>query len=111
MKSDFVNDSRNKKEHEYLENVMKENEGKLPKSTTCCWSLGENLINYVMKQCFVSVNCKFALDLLSNVLKDCNNWGATIISSMFGHCISILICIYLFNNVYLKGPINMYNFT
>ena len=110
MESDFMNQKENAKEAQYLKRVCNKNDGKLPKTTTCCWSLRKNDQRYVMKQYFVSVDCNFALDISSNKLKDGCNWGATFYSAMFAHCTTVPIWIDEFNNIYMKGPKEMYNF-
>ena len=53
----------------YLNRVLKINKGKLPKSTTCCWTLRERIDDLTMKQYFIGVDAKFAWDLSSDILK------------------------------------------
>ena len=62
---------------------MKKNNQKLPKSTTCCWTLRKDYLNFTMKQYFVGVNAKFAYDLSSDILRNGNNAGATFLLSVF----------------------------
>ena len=63
-----------------------------------------------MKQYFVGIDIKFALDLPSDKLNNGNNIGATFLSSMFYHVTSLPIWIDKHNMIHLKGPPDMYNF-
>ena len=69
MNSDYLNDRKHVEEKRYLMNIMKLSGGKLPKSTTCCWTLRKDNPNFIMKQYFVGVDGMFAYDLSSDVLK------------------------------------------
>ena len=108
--SDYLNNSKHLKEKLYLMNIMKLSGGKLPKSTTCCWTLRKDNPNFIMKQYFIGVDGMFAYDLSSDVLKNENNAGATFMSSLFFHLTSVPIWIDVRNNIHLRGPENMYNF-
>ena len=110
MNSDYFNDRKHVEEKRYLMNIMKLSGGKLPKSTTCCWTLRKDNPNFIMKQYFVGVDGMFAYDLSSDVLKNENNAGATFMSSLFFHLTSVPIWIDVRNNIHLRGPENMYNF-
>ena len=94
----------------YLDKVRRLNKGKLPKSTTCCWTLRKDHERLVMKQYFVGVDGKFALDLSSDMLKNGKDVGATFMSSMFNHCTSVPIWIDGDDKIHLLGPVDMYNF-
>ena len=63
-----------------------------------------------MKQYFVGVDGKFALDLSSDMLKNGKDVGATFMSSMFNHCTSVPIWIDGDDKIHLLGPVDMYNF-
>ena len=110
LNSDYLNNSKHLKEKQYLMNIMKLSGGKLPKSTTCCWTLRKDHPNFIMKQYFVGVGGMFAYDLSSNVLKSENNAGATFLSSAFFHLTSVPIWIDERNMIHLRGPEKMYNF-
>ena len=94
----------------YVNRVRRLNEGNLPKSTTCCWTLRKNSDHLVMKQYFVGVDGKFALDLSSDILKDGKQVGSTFLSSMFNHCTSAPIWIDSKHDIHMLGPAEMYNF-
>ena len=97
-------------ERRYINLVLKFSNGKLPKSTTCCWSLRGNCSKYKMFQYFVAPDHRFAIDLSSENLKDHKNVGATFLSSLFNHVTSIPIWIDDEGKYFLKGPREMYNF-
>ena len=94
----------------YVNTVRRLNEGNLPKSTTCCWTLRKNSDQLVMKQYFVGVDGKFALDLSSDILKDEKQVGSNFLSSMFNHCTSAPIWIDSEHGIHMLGPAEMYNF-
>ena len=89
---------------------MKVNKGRLPKSTTCCWTLRQNHPFFEHYQYFVGPELFFALNLSSLVFGNNINVGATFMSSMFEHCTTIPIWIDINGLYHLKGPRNMYNF-
>ena len=110
MNSDFISHPERKKIWTYINKIYEKNMGSLPKSTTCCWSLRQNSTEYIMKQYFVGIDTKFALNLSSDKLNLGHNVGATFLSSMFYHVTSSPIWIDKQGMIHLKGPSNMYNF-
>ena len=94
----------------YVNRVRRLNEGNLPKSTTCCWNLRKNSDQLVMKQYFVGVDGKCALDVSSDILKYGKQVGSNFLSSMFNHCTSVPIWIDSKHGIHMLGPAEMYNF-
>ena len=94
----------------YIKRVCLHTNGKLPKSTTCCWSLRSEDMNFKLVQYFVLFDYDIAYDLSSNFNSDSMNIGATFMSSLFNHCTSIPIWIDKSGHIHLVGPKNMYNF-
>ena len=94
----------------YIKRVCLQTNGKLPKSTTCCWSLRSEDMNFKLVQYFVLFDYDIAYDLSSNFNSDSMNIGAKFMSSLFNHCTSIPIWIDKSGHIHLVGPKNMYNF-
>ena len=94
----------------YLKHVMELNNGKLPKSTTCSWSLRKNYKEFLHVQYFVGSDFFGAFDLSSNILRNGSNAGATFLSSMFAHSTSSPIWVDNNGLYHLRGPKDMYNF-
>ena len=94
----------------YIGELMKETNGYLPKSTTCCWSLRKEMSEFCHIQYFVDIDHGYAYDLSSPLLSNNNNIGATFQSSLFRHCTTVPIWKDLNGNYHLHGPDQMYNF-
>ena len=69
-----------------------------------------NSKDYILKQYFVGIDAKFALDLSLEKLNNNCNVGANFLSFMFYHVTSSPIWIDKQNLVHLKGPSDMYDF-
>ena len=94
----------------YIDSLMKENKGYLPKSTTCCWCLREDSPDYCLVQYFVDIDNGYAFDLSSSLLSGKRSVGATFQSSLFRHCTTVPIWIDIHGKYHMKGPKTMYNF-
>ena len=94
----------------YINRVLQQTNGNLPKSTTCCWSLRTENVKYRLVQYFILHDYRVAYDVSSNVTSSSFNIGATFMSSMFNHCTSVPIWIDQDDNIHLVGPKHMYNF-
>ena len=97
-------------ENRYINEILRDCNNNLPKSTTCCWSLRKKYDGLKLLQFFVSPELKFGLNLSSQILFNNNSVGATFLSSLFLHATTIPIWIDDKDFIFLKGPQDMYNF-
>ena len=81
-----------------------------PKATSCCWTLRQNDLEYVMHQFFCFPSASFCLDLCSDVMEENENVGAAFMSGLSVHLTSIATWTDKNGRIHLEGPKNMYNF-
>ena len=81
-----------------------------PYATSCCWTLRQNDLKYVMHQFFCFPSASFCLDLCSDVMEENENVGAAFMSGLSVHLTSIATWTDENGRIHLEGPKGMYNF-
>ena len=110
LKHSRLGKSKSEEANSYMHRMVQFTGGKLPKSTTCCWSLRCNSNTYRHIQYFFIVDHSIAYNISSDKLRNKQNVGATFMSSLIHHCTSIPIWVDDLEYIHLVGPENMYNF-